>query len=68
MGGKSVGNVTIPPNHDIPEIGQVVEIRYLYVMRVGGSLYQPVYLGIRDDVGIADCTVEQQGIKYRPAA
>lgn len=65
LGGKPVGNVTIPPNHQIPDVGQVVEIRYLYVADVGGSLYQPVYLGIRDDVCIADCTVEQQNIKYR---
>jgi bifunctional non-homologous end joining protein LigD len=65
MGGKPIGNVTIPPNHEIPTIGQVVEIRYLYVTDVGGSLYQPIYLGIRDDVCADDCTREQQGIKYR---
>jgi bifunctional non-homologous end joining protein LigD len=65
LGGSPVGNVTIPPNHEIPQIGQVVEVRYLYVADVGGSLYQPVYLGVRDDVCVADCTVAQQDIKYR---
>lgn len=65
LGGRSVGNVTIPPNHEIPAVGQVVEIRYLYVADVGGSLYQPCYLGVRDDVPVEDCTVERQNIKYR---
>ena len=67
LGGRSVGNVTIPPNHEMPAAGQVVEIRYLYVAGPGGSLYQPVYLGVRDDVRIEDCTVERQHIKYRAA-
>jgi bifunctional non-homologous end joining protein LigD len=68
LGGRSVGNVTIPPNHDVPQIGQVVEIRYLYVTGPGGSLYQPVYLGRRDDVAVEECTLERQHIKYRAAA
>ena len=41
-----VGNVTIPSNFDIPAAGAIVEIRYLYAYP-GGSLYQPVYLGVR---------------------
>ena len=68
LGGRSVGNVTIPPNHAVPDVGQIVEIRYLYVADVGGSLYQPCYLGVRDDVPPEDCTIERQGIKYRSAA
>ncbi len=48
-----VGNVTIPANHSIPEPGQLVEIRYLYAYP-GGSLYQPVYEGPRDDKDAAD--------------
>ena len=47
--GTEVGNVTIPANHDIPKIGEIVEVRYLYAYK-GGSLYQPIYLGVRDDV------------------
>jgi hypothetical protein len=46
-----VGNVTIPANHPIPAVNQIVEVRYLYAYP-GGSLYQPVYLGKRDDVGV----------------
>ena len=65
LGDQSVGNVTIPPNHKMPAAGQVVEIRYLYVVGAGGSLYQPIYLGVRDDVPAEDCTVERQRLKYR---
>jgi len=65
LGGKAIGNVTIPPNYDIPAVGKVVEIRYLYVTGPGGSLYQPVYLGERDDVRAEECTMERQRIKYR---
>jgi bifunctional non-homologous end joining protein LigD len=68
LGGRSVGNVTIPSNHEMPAAGQIVEIRYLYVTGPGGSLYQPIYLGVRDDVRIEDCTFERQRIKYKAAA
>ena len=47
--GTEVGNVTIPANHNVPKAGEVVEVRYLYAYK-GGSLYQPTYLGVRDDV------------------
>ena len=43
-----VGNVTIPANFTIPRAGQIVEVRYLYAYK-GGSLFQPVYLGVRKD-------------------
>jgi len=66
--GKPVGNVTIPPNKDIPEVGQVVEVKYLYVAAVGGSLYQPIYLGVRDDVDAEECTFASQHLKYKPEA
>lgn len=55
-----VGNVTIPPNYELPKVGDLVEVKYLYAYQ-GGSLYQPVYLGERDDVD-AD-TVSQ--LKYK---
>jgi bifunctional non-homologous end joining protein LigD len=58
----SVGNVTIPANQEIPAAGQIIEIRYLYAYQ-GGSLYQPVSLGVRDDLTLADCTLSQ--LKYR---
>lgn len=57
------GNVTIPPNHEIPEPGSVVECRYLYAFRESGCIYQPVYLGQRDDIEPCEC-VESQ-IKYK---
>jgi hypothetical protein len=47
--GTGVGSVTIPPSHTVPAAGSIVEVRYLYAYE-GGSLYQPVYLGIRDDI------------------
>jgi bifunctional non-homologous end joining protein LigD len=65
LSGESVGNVTIPPNKEIPSVGDVVEIKYLYVKGVGGSLYQPIYIGPRDDVDPSECTFEQQKLKYR---
>lgn len=68
LGGRSVGSVTIPPNHQVPAPGQVVEVRYLYVAGVGGSLYQPVYLGLRDDIDASECTEEAQQLKYKAAA
>ena len=60
------GNVTIPPNHDIPAIGDVVEVRYLYAFRESGSIYQPVYLGPRSDIPASECVVEQLKFKDEP--
>jgi len=58
------GNVTIPPNHRVPEPGSVVEIRYLYAAVQSGAVYQPVYLGPREDIPAEECTVDQ--LKYKP--
>ena len=68
LSGRPVGNVTIPPNFNLPSVGRVVEIRYLYVAGENGSLYQPVYLGERDEIDADDCTLERQHLKYKPAA
>jgi len=51
---RPVGNVTIPPNHGIPEKGQLVEVQYLY-LNPHGAFEQPVYLGTRDDVASDEC-------------
>ena len=59
----SCGNVTIPANHDIPQVGSVVEVRYLYAYRDSLALYQPVYLGPRDDVDPDECLVSQLKFK-----
>ena len=57
-----VGNVTIPPNYIVPKIGEIVEVRYLYAYK-GGRIFQPVYLGVRDDIEVQECTVDQ--LKYK---
>lgn len=60
----SVGNVTIPPSVKVPSSGALVEIRYLYAYP-HGSLYQPVYLGVRDDLTPEACSISQ--LKYKPS-
>jgi bifunctional non-homologous end joining protein LigD len=62
------GNVTIPPNHAIPQMGTVAEVRYLYALKQSGSIYQPVYLGRRDDIPASECVVEQLKFKNEPTA
>jgi len=59
----SCGNVAIPANHEIPPVGSIVEVRYLYAYRDSLALYQPVYLGPRDDVEAGECLVSQ--LKYK---
>ena len=59
----SCGNVTIPANHQIPRVGDVVEVRYLYSYRDSLALYQPVYLGPREDVEPGECLVSQLKFK-----
>jgi len=49
-----IGNVTIPANYKIPAPGAFVEIEYLYCYPNGGSLFQPVYKGPREDKSKAD--------------
>jgi len=57
-----VGSVTIPPNHDIPKVGQIIDVRYLYAYE-GGSLYQPIYKGQRDDVNLNECLMSRLKFK-----
>lgn len=57
------GNVTIPPNHHIPEVGEVCDVKYLYCFKESGSIYQPVYLGRREDIQATECVVGQ--LKYK---
>ncbi|MGV3772716.1 MAG: hypothetical protein ACO1QB_07435 [Verrucomicrobiales bacterium] len=56
---KEAGNVTIPPNHPIPTIGDVLDVRYLHAFKESGCIYQPVFLGRPDDVPFKDCTTKQ---------
>ena len=61
----SAGNVTIPINHAIPKVGEVVEVRYLYAFRESGCVYQPVYLGVRSDLLPTECVARQLKFKSR---
>ena len=60
--GVDIGRVTIPANYDIPQPRAIVEIEYLYAFP-GGSLFQPVYLGERDDIDASACTAKQLKLK-----
>lgn len=53
-----VGKVTILPNFPVPEVGALVEVRYLYAYK-GGAVYQPIYLGERTDLEREDAKIEQ---------
>jgi len=57
------GNVTIPPNHAVPAVGEVIDVRFLYALRASGSIYQPVYIGKRCDIPATECTTDQ--LKYK---
>jgi bifunctional non-homologous end joining protein LigD len=57
-----VGNVTIPANQKVPAVNSIIEVRYLYAYKQG-NLYQPTYLGIRDDMSLEDCSISQ--LKYK---
>ncbi len=56
----SLGSVTIPANHEVPAIGALVEVEYLYVVK---NLVQPVYRGQRRDQTLSSCTTSQ--LKFR---
>lgn len=58
-----LGNVTIYPNMEMPAVGDVIEVEYLYAYK-NGSLYQSVYLGKRNDQDKSDCTIAQ--LKFKP--
>lgn len=66
QGWQSAGNVTIPPNHAVPSPGSVVEVRYLYAYPESGALYQPVFLGISQDVALMECAIAQ--LKFKPTS
>ena len=58
----SVGNVTIGGKIEIPKVSDVIEVKYLYAYK-GGSLYQPSFISIRDDVLVSNCLISQ--LKYK---
>jgi bifunctional non-homologous end joining protein LigD len=64
-GWQTAGNVTIPPNQPLPQPRDVVEVRYLYAFPESGVLFQPVCLGVRDDVTAAECVTGQ--LRFKPS-
>lgn len=54
-----IGGVTIPPNQGLPDIGAIIEVKYLYAMESGG-LHQPSFEEIRMDIPASDCTADQR--------
>ena len=62
-----IGNVSVPTNYNMPGKGDPVEVKYLYAYP-NGSLFQPVYLGVRDDIEIEECLQEQLKYKSEEAA
>ncbi|WP_282076218.1 RNA ligase family protein [Maribacter aquivivus] len=58
-----VGNVTISVNKEIPKLDEIIEVRYLYAYK-GGSIYQPTFLSVRDDMERENCLLTQ--LKYKP--
>ena len=51
-----------------PSLEQSWKSATLYAYRESGSIYQPVYLGERDDIPATDCTTEQLKYKAEPIA
>jgi bifunctional non-homologous end joining protein LigD len=60
--GVDVGNCTIPMNHRMPNVYDLVDIKYLYAYK-GGSLYQPIYKGKRLDLDDSAAVLSQ--LKYK---
>jgi bifunctional non-homologous end joining protein LigD len=59
-----VGKCTIPPNKEVPKVGSIVEVQYLYAYE-GGAIFQPVYLNERDDVDAKECITRQLVFKSK---
>jgi len=50
-------------DHGFALSAAIIECRYLYAFK-GGSIFQPIYLGQRDDIPSQECTLGQ--LKYKP--
>jgi len=60
----SVGNVTVPQGKK-PEIGAIIDVKYLYAYK-NGSIYQPTFKGVRTDIPESDCRMDR--LKYKVEA
>ena len=58
-----IGSVSIIGKGPI-SVGDIVEVKYLYATKAH-QLYQPVLIGKRDDLTVADCTLAQ--LQYKGA-
>lgn len=58
----SLKKVTVPVNHQMPEVGTIVDIEYLYAYQSGG-LAQPRYIGVREDRRREHCVATQLKFK-----
>jgi bifunctional non-homologous end joining protein LigD len=57
-----MGKVSISSNAEIPALGALVDVRYLYA-HPDGKLHISTYKGVRDDLDISACTTAQ--LKYK---
>ena len=55
---RNLGFVTIPVNYNVPAVGALIEVEYLYAYP-NGALAQPVYRGERDDLDKTACVEAQ---------
>lgn len=55
---RFMGKVSVPVNHELPQVDELVEVQYLYCYR-DGCIFQPVYLGKRNDSDLTDATTSQ---------
>jgi len=63
FGLRFVATVKIADKYEVPLIGAIAEIRYLYA-HPGGGIVQPCYFGVtRKDVRMEDCVAEQ--LRYK---
>jgi bifunctional non-homologous end joining protein LigD len=58
-----VGKVTIPASEEIPAVGALIDVEYLYAYK-GGALFQTIFRGVRTDYLEADCTTDK--LCYKP--
>lgn len=58
--GMPLGRVSTPKG--LPPVGSIAEVKYLYAYR-GGSLAQPSFLRIREDIDRSECTAAQLQFK-----
>lgn len=57
-------SVTIPPNANMPNPGDLAEVQYLYAFPASHALAQPIWKGLRNDQTPAACVLAQ--LKYKP--